>query len=130
MCAVMALELTPVPYPAETPAATPWADEAIGELQCEQMILTGALIWECFEEIGQACYRFSLIHLLTSLQGLPLLKVDYLRRCVPIYAHYDSSTHSSSQIKQILDKLGSFFDISLVIVRAYSLFFIDVNYLF
>ena len=73
----MALELAPVPYPPIIPAATPRADKAIGELQCEQVVLAGPLIWECLEEGRQSRYRSSLIHLSTSLSASTLIKVIY-----------------------------------------------------
>ena len=90
----MALELAPVPYPPIIPAATPRADKAIGELQCEQVVLAGPLIWECLEEGRQSRYRSSLIHLSTSLSASTLIKADYPKQHVSICAHYDSSTHS------------------------------------
>ena len=91
----MALELAPVPYPPIIPAATPRADKAIGELQCEQVVLAGPLIWECLEEGRQSRYRSSLIHLSTSLSASTLIKADYPKQHVSICAHYDSSTHSN-----------------------------------
>ena len=91
----MALKLAPVPYPAITSTTAPWADEAVRELQCEQVLLTGPFIWERRKESCQPGNRFSFIHLLTSLSGSILLKVDYPRQHVPICTHYDSNTHSN-----------------------------------